>query len=127
VKVKTKLENVYIMGNEVSLSELLTILLDNAIKYSHRGGEVCLKIKKVQKNVVIEVKDQGIGIRSSDIPFIFNRFYRADSSRSKEKVDGYGLGLSIAKAIVESFGGEIKVTSKIGEGSVFTVKLPSVS
>jgi len=124
VKIKTRLESVYIVGNEMSLSELITILLDNAIKYSHRGGEVGLKIAKVQKNVIIEVKDHGIGIRSSDIPFIFNRFYRADSSRNKEKVDGYGLGLSIAKAIVESSGGEIKVTSKIGEGSIFAVKLP---
>jgi len=127
IKIKTKLENVYIVGNEVSLSELLTILLDNAIKYSHRGGEVYLKMKKVQNSVVAEVKDHGIGIRSSDVPFIFNRFYRADSSRNKEKVDGYGLGLSIAKAIVESSGGEIKVTSKIGEGSLFTIKLPLAS
>lgn len=127
IKIKTKLENVYVVANEMSLSELLTILVDNAVKYSRKGGEVSLKVRKVQKNAMIEVKDQGIGIRSSDIPFIFNRFYRADSSRSKEKVDGYGLGLSIAKAIVESSGGEINVTSKIEEGSVFAVKLPLAS
>lgn len=68
--------------------------------------------------------DHGIGIAEKDIAHIFDRFYRVESSRSKEKTDGYGLGLSIAKSIVNRLGGRIDVKSKVGAGSTFTVHLP---
>ena len=79
---------------------------------------------KTKKQAVVEVVDRGIGIKKDDIPHIFDRFYRADSSRCKSKVDGFGLGLSIAKSIVDIHKGEIKVKSELGKGSVFKVLLP---
>ena len=112
-------------GNATGLSELATILIDNAIKYSKRGGEIIVRTKHDKRNVVLEVEDFGIGIKSGDIPYIFNRFYRADLSRNKAHVDGYGLGLSIAKQIVEIHHGRIDVLSEPGKGSTFRVILPS--
>lgn len=77
------------------------------------------------KHAYIEVRDQGRGIRASDLPHIFDRFYRADQSRTKDQVAGYGIGLSLAKKIVEEDGGTISVASTFGSGSVFTVQLQS--
>ena len=76
----------------------------------------------VDKRPIIKIRDHGIGIKASDLPHIFDRFYRADLSRSKEKVDGYGLGLSIAKRIVDMHKASILVTSTPGKGSEFVVK-----
>jgi signal transduction histidine kinase len=126
IKIENHLEDVNVRAGELALTELTVILLDNAIKYSHNGGKVKVSVKRVGKFATLEVKDNGVGIKSSDLPYIFNRFYRADSSRNKDKTDGYGLGLSIAKAITESFGGEIKVISKPSLGSAFLVKFPKV-
>jgi signal transduction histidine kinase len=104
------------------LVELSTILIENAIKYS--GNSKSVEVKTRGRGV-LEVKDFGIGIPGTDLPHIFERFYRADSSRSKEKIDGYGLGLSIAKSIVDKLGGKIRVESKPGRGTTFSVQLPS--
>jgi signal transduction histidine kinase len=77
--------------------------------------------KEKRLKTIIEVKDEGIGIRKSDLPYIFNRFYRVDGSRTKNKVEGYGLGLAIAKNIVDTYKGKIEVESEVGKGSVFRV------
>jgi signal transduction histidine kinase len=127
IVIEKSLKNIFIRANEISLTELAVILLDNAIKYSPRGKKVKVEVKGDDKHAVLEVKDSGMGIKSSELPYIFNRFYRADTSRSKEKVDGYGLGLSIAKAIVDTFGGNIKVKSVLGKGSTFSVEFASPS
>jgi two-component system OmpR family sensor kinase len=103
------------------LIKVLSVLLDNAIKYSPKASRVILSMQTKGKNVVLTVQDFGVGITSSDIPHIFDRFYRADSSRTKTKTEGFGLGLAIAKEIVDSWGGKIEVTSKVGEGSKFQV------
>lgn len=113
-----------INANATSLEELISILVDNAIKYSNTKGKVVLKIIARKGHVEISVTDSGIGIKQSDIPYIFNRFYRADMSRAKAKVDGYGLGLSIAKSIVEAYKGKIDVLSTPGKGSTFRVIIP---
>lgn len=113
-----------IQANPTSLSELATILLDNAIKYSHQGGNILLKLRSDHKYAAFSAQDFGIGIKPSDLPYIFDRFYRADASRSKDQTDGYGLGLSIAKNIVESHHGKITVESTPNVGSTFTVRLP---
>ncbi len=99
------------------------ILLDNAIKYSKETPNILISIKQDSRKAVVQIKDEGIGIKASDLPHIFNRFYRADTSRSKS-TEGYGLGLSIAKQIVDRHKGSINVSSTPGEGSLITVSLP---
>lgn len=112
-----------INGDHQSLSELFVILLDNAIKYSPSNSKINIILEKEKDHVVVKIQDHGAGIKACDLPYIFNRFYRADSSRSKETVSGYGLGLSIAKQIVDLHNGTISVTSKPGKGSEFKVIL----
>lgn len=120
INLKLELKSAETYGNETALEELASILLDNAIKYSGKSGKVIIKTEK-KTHAILEVIDSGIGIKESEIPYIFNRFYRANSSRSKEKVDGYGLGLAIAKNIVDAHKGKVEVTSKLNKGSAFKV------
>jgi len=122
IKITTKLQKALVKGNEDALTELSTILIENAIKYSGKSKSVEVKTKS---DGILEVKDYGIGISEADLPHIFERFYRAECSRCKEKVDGYGLGLSIAKSIVDKLGGRIKVESKLGQGTTFSVQFPT--
>lgn len=112
-----------VTGNKVALIELFTILLDNAIKYSHEKGSIEIGIKTSKKHIQVDIRDHGVGIRASEIPYIFNRFYRADSSRNKKKVDGFGLGLAIAKTIVSQNFGRISVSSEVNAGTTFRVTL----
>jgi len=121
IKIKTKIGKLEIKGNKKSLIELLVILLDNAIKYSKQNSEVLIFANKTNGRVVISVSDKGIGIDEKDLPHIFDRFYRVEKSRSKQDVAGYGLGLSIAKEIVEMHEGLITVKSEKNEGTTFTV------
>jgi two-component system phosphate regulon sensor histidine kinase PhoR len=102
---------------------LLRNLIDNAVKYNKKGGKVRVLAKKEGNKQILEVEDTGIGIPPEHIPFIFERFYRVDKGRSKE-MGGTGLGLSIVKHIVFLHGGEIRVHSKPGEGSRFSVIIP---
>ncbi|HET9850306.1 MAG TPA: HAMP domain-containing sensor histidine kinase [Candidatus Saccharimonadales bacterium] len=124
VKLKSEVREAYVVGDSESLSELMSLLIDNALKYSHRGGTVSIKLRKKDKSAVISVADTGQGIAPTDLPHVFERFYRADNSRTKNLADGYGLGLAIAKKIVDLHGGVIEVVSTFGKGSTFTVKLP---
>jgi two-component system, OmpR family, sensor histidine kinase CiaH len=113
-----------VAGDRASLVELVSILLDNAIKYSPERSQIKLASKTGGHFVYLSVADQGIGIKSSDLPFIFHRFYRADRARSQDEVSGYGLGLSIAKRVADLHRGEITVESTPSKGSTFQVKLP---
>jgi signal transduction histidine kinase len=113
-----------VKGNRWSLVDLLVILIDNAVKYSKNNGKVDIWAIEEGGYVDLFVKDRGIGIEKKDIPFVFERFYRADSARSKENTPGYGLGLSIAQKIVREHNGSLRVQSDSGVGSVFTVRLP---
>jgi heavy metal sensor kinase len=116
-------EPLSVVGDGSSLRRLLLILLDNALKYTHPGGTVTVLAKPASDFIRIEVQDSGIGIGAEHIPHIFERFYRADPSRSRDS-GGAGLGLSLAKWIVEAHGGAILVESTPGAGSTFTVRLP---
>lgn len=111
-------------GDKEQLARLFTILLDNAIKYGKEQGWVKISANKADHSVVISVKDNGQGIETKDLPNIFDRFFRADHSRTKNSTNGFGLGLSIAKQIVENHHGSIGVRSQLGHGSTFIVKLP---
>ncbi len=113
-----------ILGEHRSLVDLLVILLDNAVKYSDEKTTIRVAAEEGNRSVILRVQDHGIGIKASDLPHIFDRFYRADISRSKDHVEGYGLGLPIAKQIVERHHGKIDVQSTIGEGTTFTLTLP---
>jgi signal transduction histidine kinase len=126
IKFDSELVDVETKANRQSLVELAVILLENAVKYSPKDSKIAITTETRDKHAYIKVQDWGIGIKEADIPFIFNRFYRADISRSKEVMEGYGLGLSIAKKIVEKHHGKIEVESKPDSGSTFTVGLPVV-
>jgi len=117
-----------VLGDCRALRRLILILLDNAIKYSHRGGEVRLRVRLsaecAHPATIIEVRDHGAGIEPEHLPHIFDRFYRASKDRSR-KIDEVGLGLSIAKVIACRHGGDIEVESIPGSGSIFRVLLPA--
>jgi len=112
-----------IHGDETRLHQLLVILLDNALKYTGENDNIGVKTYEEDQRVVIEVSDTGIGIKDENMPFIFDRFYREDKARSRE-TGGVGLGLSIAKWIVEKHRGTIKVTKNQNKGTTFIIKLP---
>ena len=126
IKIEYSPAKINVNGDAKSLIQVFVILLDNAIKYSSNGSKVSVASSKTDGHVLVKVKDNGIGIEADDLPHIFDRFYRADQSRSKEKVEGFGLGLSIAKKIIEEQGGTISVESQTKPGSVFTISLPKV-
>lgn len=105
------------------VEDVLSVLLDNACKYTPEGGRVTLSTRRSQEEIVFEIADNGVGIPPEDLPNIFERFYRSDASRA-EATGGFGLGLAIAKATVDVLHGSISVNSVVGEGTVFTVSLP---
>ncbi|MUG92044.1 two-component sensor histidine kinase [Scytonema sp. UIC 10036] len=107
------------------MRQVVTNLLSNACRYTPSGGKVCLRVFLQSRWVVIEVQDSGIGIPEADLPHIFERFYRVDSVRSRH-TGGVGLGLAIAKQIVQVHGGHIVAKSRLGEGSTFQIKLPLI-
>ncbi len=124
IDIKLDVEDLSFDAGKQELEKLLTILLDNAVKYTPENGHITLSAKSDGKYALIDVQDTGIGIAPQDITHLFDRFFRADQSRSKNQVEGFGLGLSIAKRIVDSHYGSIEVSSVIGTGTTFTVKLP---
>jgi signal transduction histidine kinase len=121
---KKTIEEINIKGIKDDLINLFVIILDNAIKYSHKKTTIKIHTKKTNNQIIITIEDKGMGIEKKDLPFIFDRFFRADRSRTKERIVGYGLGLSIAKKVVLNHHGKIFVTSKINKGSVFTINFP---
>jgi signal transduction histidine kinase len=125
IGIKNSVKNLKVRGEQKSLTELLVILIDNAIKYSPSGAKVHIDSRREGKSVLVSVRDTGIGIKNTDLPRIFDRFYRADSSRSSAQAGGYGLGLAIAKKIAQAHSGSIEVRSAPGKGSTFTIVLPT--
>jgi heavy metal sensor kinase len=117
------LEEVQLSGDDELLKRMLLNLLDNAVKYTPEGGEISITLEKRDHTAEIKVTDTGIGIPAEDRLRIFDRFYRVDKARSRA-VGGAGLGLSIARWIVEAHGGTLSVDSAVGEGACFSVRLP---
>ena len=113
-----------IKGNGDSLIDLLQNLVTNAIKYCDEQTTVTVSAQSDKHDIVIMVQDEGIGIAAEDLPHIFDRFYRADSSRTKGDRGGHGLGLAIAQDIATRHGTKLEVSSVLGKGSQFFVKLP---
>ncbi|MBM7555449.1 two-component system histidine kinase PnpS [Halanaerobacter jeridensis] len=112
-----------INGDYNQLSRMMINLIDNAIKYTPEGGKVEVEASSKDQKLVVEVKDNGIGIPEEDLVRIFERFYRVDKGRSR-KLGGTGLGLSIVKHIVENHHGDIRVDSEVEQGTTFTIEFP---
>ena len=114
----------WVLGDRQQLIMAVHNLVENAINYSPEGTRVSVELKSVGDVIEVDVVDQGIGIKETDLERIFERFYRVDPARSRE-TGGTGLGLSIVKHVAQNHGGEVKVWSKIGVGSTFALRLPS--
>jgi OmpR-family two-component system manganese-sensing sensor histidine kinase len=115
-----------ISGDAGLIQRLLTNLISNAVRYTTAGGKIIFALHTESSNVVVAITDTGIGIPEEALPYIFDRFYRVEQSRSHE-TGGSGLGLAIAQKIVELHGGEISVQSTVGQGTTFRVSLPCIS
>jgi two-component system, OmpR family, sensor kinase len=122
LRIESQLHDAEIYCDVTRIEQVVTNLLTNAIKYNREGGLIQLHTGMVGGVAVLSVTDTGLGIAEKDLPRVFERFYRADQSRTGSNT---GLGLAISKAIVEAHGGTIEVASKVNEGSTFTVRLPA--
>lgn len=111
-------------GSARDLSLLIRNLIDNAVRYTPPDGTVAVRVSHEGADVRLEVQDSGVGIPTRDLPRVFERFYRVDRARSRE-TGGTGLGLAIVRHVAENHGGSVSVTSEVGAGSTFTVRLPT--
>lgn len=125
IRLHSQVRPLLISGDQDSLIQLLIILLDNAIKYSPKGANVYLDSRRHDDHVELLVRDEGIGIAPDALQHVFDRFYRADSSRHKTAAGGFGLGLSIAKLIADLHQATITLSSRLGKGTTATLRLPA--
>jgi two-component system OmpR family sensor kinase len=123
ITIDADLESAGALADSDRVTQVVTNLLTNAIRYNHDGGRVVVTTRSSKGEVILGISDTGIGIDSEHLPHIFERFYRVDKARSR-KDGGIGLGLAICKSIVEAHGGQITVTSRPDAGSQFEVRLP---
>ena len=122
----TEIDQIQVNGDRDRLKQVLLNLVANAIQYTPQGGDVFLSMGKVAEQARLIIRDTGPGIPPEDLPHIFERFYRAEKSRTRGKTTGFGLGLSIAHWIVEKHGGRIEVDSKDDQGTTFCIWLPLI-
>ncbi|MCA9323561.1 HAMP domain-containing histidine kinase [Candidatus Saccharibacteria bacterium] len=122
--VVDNLDQTKIQAQKTSLTEALVTILENAVKYSPETTEIRVNSTVSDDSINLTIADQGVGMTKDEQKRIFDRFYRADQSRTKNKVNGFGIGLSIAKATIEAHNGTISVTSTPKKGSTFTIQLP---
>lgn len=123
IEIKYEKKDIEINCDKDKITQALINILSNAIRYSNEGGTIEINEIAYENRVLISVEDRGIGISEEDLKYVFERFYRADKSRTRA-TGGTGIGLTIVKSIVSAHGGEIYVKSKLGEGSKFTIILP---
>ena len=116
-------EPLTVKGDKIRLEQVIINIVSNAIKYTPDGGRIAMSLRAVGENVEIAVADNGIGIPSEDLPRLFERFYRVEKARNSDK-GGTGLGLAIAKEFALAHGGDIRVASELGKGTLFTIVLP---
>jgi signal transduction histidine kinase len=115
-------DEVVVVADRTRLEQVAANLIDNAVKYTAAGGHVDVEVVRTEDAAVLRVRDTGSGIPADELPRIFDRLFRGDTSRTER---GLGLGLSLVKAVVEAHGGTVDVVSEPGRGSVFTVSLPT--
>ncbi|MFJ5772333.1 ATP-binding protein [Psychrobacillus sp. NPDC093180] len=116
-------ESIHLQLDEDRMEQVLTNLIDNALRHTPKDGSVTVNLSKIAGHIVIQVKDTGYGIPKEDLPYVFERFYKADKARTRGK-SGTGLGLAIAKNIVERHDGSLSVESEVEVGTTFIIKLP---
>ncbi len=133
IKISTRfnspMSSLKVLGDQLALTDLFAIIIDNAVKYSPNSSLVDISVSRQDRHIQVAISDQGVGISPQDLPHIFKRFYRADTARTKNinEVGGYGLGLAIAQRIAIRHHGSISVCSQPEKGSRFTVSLPTYS
>jgi signal transduction histidine kinase len=115
--------HVYAKIDRLRMEQVLDNLLENSIRYTEEGGKITIVVQRTETDAIVRITDTGIGIPQEDLPYIWERFYRVDKSRSSAH-GGTGLGLAIVKLLVEQHGGEIGVESEPGKGTQFELKLP---
>jgi len=123
IKITLSGKDLTTFGDPQELTKLFVVILENAIKYSPKKTKIEVVVKKEKDSAIVSVKDEGVGMNEETVKHMFDRFYRAEESRNET---GYGLGLSIAKKIVDEHGGRIEVTSKVEKGSKFEVYLSTI-
>jgi two-component system phosphate regulon sensor histidine kinase PhoR len=116
-------EKTQVFADSEKIKQVMVNLIDNAVKYTSENGEVKISVASKDKEVIISIEDNGIGIPKEDIPRIFERFYRVEKARSRDK-GGSGLGLSIVKHILELHNSQIKIESEVDKGTKFEFSLP---
>lgn len=121
IKINVSLDEKVFLGDEDLIYQVWVNIIDNAIKFSNEGGSIDIKVYEKDKNIIVEIKDHGIGMKEEELEKVYDRFYQIDKSHSKE---GSGLGLAIVKRIVELSEGKIEIKSKENKGTTVNVKLP---
>jgi len=126
IKIEDNIEdNLILEGEKEDLTRLIINLLKNAVDYNKQGGKIIISLKKKNNKIILSIEDTGIGIKKEDMDQIFERFYKADNSRTQNS-SSTGLGLSIVKEIIDEHHGQIEVNSQIDKGTIFTVTLSSI-
>jgi two-component system phosphate regulon sensor histidine kinase PhoR len=124
VRLRTEVQpRVSVRGDRAQLGLLLSNLLDNALRHTHPKGTVRVRVDAAESRAVLQVIDTGEGIPATELPRVFERFYRVDKARARQ-TGGTGLGLAIVRHVAEAHGGTVGVESELGRGSTFTVTLP---
>lgn len=123
IKITAKAKHELVKTDHDKLLQILSIFVDNAIKYTPKSGKITLNFFMEKNKAVFQVKDSGVGIGKENLPLIFDRFYKVEGSRNKSKSVGFGLGLSIAGEIAELLNAKLSVTSQLGKGSTFSLHL----
>ena len=116
-------DNTVVYADRTRIQQVIYNLVDNAIKFTPEGRHITVQVTEKSEKIYVSVKDEGVGIPPESIKKVFDRFYKTDPSRGKDKT-GTGLGLAITKEIIKAHGETINVTSKVGEGSEFIFSLP---
>jgi two-component system phosphate regulon sensor histidine kinase PhoR len=112
-----------VLGDVMDFERMISNLLNNAVKFTHPGGRITVELDQQRQMAVLIVRDTGIGIPEDEQERLFSRFFRS-SLAIQDEIQGTGLGLSLVRAVVESYGGTVGVDSEVGRGTAFTVRLP---